>query len=460
MPAAIQYELNTKSDEYRQIEDDYAKEAVARAQTFEVNWQFYDGIMPEPLKVGKDRLNDNVTLPKVGQVVDKITSFLIGDGIEFDSQENNEQDENDRRLDALWQANRKQLWLGNMAMAGALMGHCWARIEPQENALPRIVNLNPANCTAFWDVSDVERVLWYRLQFLVGTDGPGKRIDYIHGRFTQDGVDHDIDEWWELVFTTKGGPDSRWEKQEPRRWPYGWSPIVEWQNLPRPFRFYGLDDVSQIVRLNKIVNFVTSNYSRILKYHAYPKTIGLGFEAGDVIETEIGGFYTVNKSKNEAHIYNLEMASDLASSRSFIDMLAAEIWHTARMVDPQSIKDKVGDITNFGLRVLYADAIHKIGTKRLLYGEGLEILSKHGLELMNVTPPEEIAIIWPDIMPENELEISQRLTMELAAGVIDKQTYRELVGYDHDQIIERLAEQGANEDNLGARLLAAFEAGR
>ena len=460
MPAAVQYELNQGSDAYREIEEAFADEISARVATFKRNWDYYEGIMPEPLKPGKDGINDNVLLPKVGQVADKVVSFLIGDGIRFDASGDGEQDVNDDNLVELWKANRQQLLFHNIALSGALTGHCWTRLEPREQMPPRIVNLNPANCAAFWDVADIDRVLWYRLQFRVKTDGPGKRIDYVHGRVVDGQVDHEVDEWWEIVYTTAGGFDAMWIMQEPQLWPFPWAPIVDWQNLPRPFRYYGLDDISLVVKLNAAVNFVCSNYSRILKHHSFPKTIGLGFEAGEVIETEIGGFFTVNKPKTEADIHNLEMESDLASSRAFIDMLTAEIWHSTRMVDPQSLKDKVGSITNFALRVLYADAIRKIETKRLLYGEGLEMLSLHGLELAGKPLPGTIATIWPDVLPENDAEVAQTLLGELGASVLDLQTYREMRGYDHEQIIQRLAEQGTVEDNLGARLLSAFETGR
>jgi len=460
MPAAVQYELDKNTDEYRQIEEAYSAEVTARAEIFRRNWDYYDGLMPNPLKIGKDKIDDNIILPKIGQITDKTVSFLLGDGVDFDASGDGEQDAIDDSLAELWAANRKQVLLHNMALSGTLSGHCWARIEPRENMQPRIVNLNPANCSAFWDVADVGRVLWYRLQFQAGDDGPGKRLDYVHGRLSTDGVDHDVDEWWELVFTTKGGASPEWVMQKPRAWPYAWAPLTDWQNLPRAFRYYGLDDISLAIRLNQMLNFVLSNWSRILKHHAYPKTVGLGFDAGDMIETEIGGFFTVNKSKADADIYNLEMESDLSSSRALAELLAAEIWHVARMVDPASIKDKIGDITNFALRVLYSDAIKKIETKRLLYGEGLEELSMHGLELQGIVLPDTIAVIWPEVLPEDDAEITQRLLSELEAGIIDKQTYREKVGYDHEQIIQRLAEQGTTEDNLGARLLSAFETGR
>jgi hypothetical protein len=273
--------------------------------------------------------------------------------------------------------------------------------------------------------------------------------------------DHSVGgEWWELVYVTKSGYTPKWEPQgEAVKWEYDWSPIVDWQNLPRPHGFYGLDDVKQAVRLNEALNFAASNYSRILKHHAFPKTVGIGFDKGDVTETKVGGFYTVPKPRSEVDLFNLEMQSDLGSSKAFLDMIGAEVWQAVRMIDPQTMKDKIGALTNFGLRVLFTDAIRKTETKRLLYGEGLEQICRRGLELANKPIPATINVQWSDALPEDEASIVQSLQAELAAGVIDKQTYREIRDYNHEEIVERLQEEGAGEDNIGARLLSAFERG-
>jgi hypothetical protein len=40
-------------------------------------------------------------------------------------------------------------------------------------------------------------------------------------------------------------------------------------------------------------------------------------------------------------------------------------------VDITSLQDKIGALTNFGLKVLYQDALAKLGVKRELYGDAL-----------------------------------------------------------------------------------------
>lgn len=456
MPGAIGYTLDKTSPNYKETEAAFTAEIKQRSDDLSRVFDYYNGNMPDPLKVEKDAFNDNVILPKIGQAADKLVSFLLGEGVQFSTDQEDTSD-----IDALWQANRESLLLHNLALSGTLGGHVFTRIEPRENDFPRIVNLNPQNSSVFWDVSDIGRVLWYRLQFQVSEQGPGKRVDYVNGALAGTSFDHDVsDQWWEVTWTTKGGFRPEWlQYGPPVKWPYDWSPIVEWQNLPRLFSYYGASDVSGMVRLNEALNFVASNYSRILKHHAFPKTVGLGFDADAVMETEVGGLYTVNRPRSEVDIFNLEMQSDLSSSKAFIEMLSDEIWQVARMVSPQTMKDKVGALTNFGLRVMYTDAIRKTETKRELYEEGLETITQHCLELMGRPVPDEIEIVWPDPLPVNEYETAQAGLALLGANVIDKATLRESLNLDSEKIEERLAGEAATGDNIGTRLLAAFERG-
>jgi len=67
MPAVTQYIFDTSSDEYQQVEADFTKEITSRGRRFKRNWEFYDGIMPNPLKIGKDGVDDNILSPKVGR---------------------------------------------------------------------------------------------------------------------------------------------------------------------------------------------------------------------------------------------------------------------------------------------------------------------------------------------------------------------------------------------------------
>ena len=65
----------------------------------------------------------------------------------------------------------------------------------------------------------------------------------------------------------------------------------------------------------------------------------------------------VTTSDPNALIQNLEMQSDLNSSLNFIRYLRQALFDVSRAVDIDSMADKLGSLTNFGLRVLYQDAL-------------------------------------------------------------------------------------------------------
>jgi len=459
MPGVTQYLF--EGPELYDIEAAFEAERNERVQRIRRNWNYYNGAMPEPLKVGQDGVNPNVLFPKIGQVADRVVSFLLGDGVEFDSGGDDEQDTTDDVLAQVWLDNHKNRLLYNIALTGALAGHVFVRVEPQTEGSPLITNLNPETCAVFWDVSDYKRVLWYRLQYQVNETGPGKRIDYVQGRFANGQFDHQVEgEWWEVVYTTRGGYGAKWELVgQPRLLALESAPLVDWQNLPNPFGYYGYDDVSTAVRLNAALNFVASNFNLVLMHHASPKTVGIGFDAGEVVTTEVGGLYTINKPRGEVDLFNLEMQSDLSSSARFMEMLDEEIWHSVRMIDPRTLKDKVGALTNFGLRVMFTDALKKTETKRALYSDGLERLCRHILTVMGVAAPQTIEVIWSDILPESVQERTETVLRRLEAKIIDLKTAREELGYDHDEIEERMAEVGQGETNLGEILLRNFERG-
>ena len=459
MPAANEYMQDASSPEYRALEEAHAHEYDARAKRFAEHWAYYNGEMPEPLVRQKDGVNDNIIMAKIDQIADKSVSFLIGDGIAFNASGDGDQTTpEDKAIEQLWLENQGKLLQHNIALAGTMAGHPFVRLMPREGQMPRIVNLNPAHCSVFWDAMDVDRALWYRLQYTAGESG--KRVDYVRGRPRGQAWDHEPDTWYEVVYNRNRGVFAEWRfERMGLAWEYPFSPIIEWQNMPRPFVAYGSDDVHKAIALNNSVNFIASNWNRILKHFADPKLIGLGFEADTLEPTQVGGLYVVNKPKNEADIFALEMQSDMEASRELLSIALREIWQSARLVDPQTIKDQVGKLTNFGLRVLYSDALAKVETKRLLYEEAFVEIIQRGLTIAGLAVPETINTTWPDVLPEDADAISTALLAELAAGVIDKQTYRELRNYDHELIQKRMAGQAAGEDNIGARLLAAFEGG-
>ena len=455
MPAALEYILDTNSQEYQALEKAHTEELRARTKRIETHWKYYDGDMHKPLKREQDGYDDNILLAKVDQIADKIVSFLIGKGLSFDAEGDGQHAEEDEQIKTLWTQNRQSVLVQNIALSGTLAGHVFLRVEPRQGQMPRIVNLNPKHCGVFWDIQDIERVLWYRLQYTVGRSG--KRIDYVRGAWNDGRIDHDAEGWLEIVYDREYDRGHWVRRAVPTA--LDWLPIVDWQNQARPHEYYGTDDIRKAIVLNDAVNFLVSNYNRILKHHASPKTIGLGMDAGDVVASSIGGFWTVNKSKTDAQIYNLEMESDLASARELLSILLREIWQGARLVDPQTVKDKAGVLTNFAIRTLYADAISKIDSKRELYAEGFEQTIQRAMLVAGLTPPSSVTTLWPPMLPEDTESLTKALLPEYEAGLIDRHTYHDLRGLDHEAIETRLAEEGDRNEDIGSLLLRNFERG-
>lgn len=340
-------------------------------------------------------------------------------------------------------------------------GHCAVRLVPVEGDLPKIQRLQGKYFTVFWDALDMSRVLWYRLQYVAGD--AGRRIDYVRGQIQDNVFNHSLPGWTEIVYTRKNAEQlklshgSDWQREiNPVIWEWDFAPIVDWQNLPNPNEYYGYDDVESAIELNDALNLDVSNAQRIVKHHADPKTIMTGATAGD-IQWVVGGLASVPQP--DAKVYNLEMQSDGAFVQWLTGLITSQIWQSGGMLPPESIKDTVGQLTNFGLRVLYNRAIKKIEKKRLLYAEAFEQIAIRGLTIAGLTPPDKVVTIWPDVLPEDDTAEVQNLTAELQAGIISKETYRERRNIDNDKELDRLAADGQTGD-VGAAILGMLNTNR
>ncbi len=164
-------------------------------------------------------------------------------------------------------------------------------------------------------------------------------------------------------------------------------------------------------------------------------------------------------SDQNALIQNLEMQSDLSSSLSFIRYLRQALFDVSRAVDIDSMADKLGSLTNFGLRVLYQDAISKLEEKRGLYAEAIVEINHRLLELAGAPDTDGGEVVWPDVMPENELEVATAIKTDLELGLVSKQTAAGLRGYVWEDEEERMSDERVASDNVGAALLRAFGRG-
>lgn len=361
-------------------------------------------------------------------------------------------------LKRVWEANGGAHLLLKIARRASIDGHIFIKVLPVEDAendldVPMLVMQDGENIAVLRKENNKERaeafvIEWTKMLYVRGSNRETK-IRQIVARIGS--------AWWIGDFADIGETkNNKWQPLKPiAQWTFAWSPIVDWQNLIND-DFYGASDLEDLPPINDGINFAVSNVNRILYIHGHPRTVGTGFEASEVQESNIDSFWTVPNP--EARVQNLEMQSDLGAAFAFIQFLSQSFNDIGRDLDLASLRDRIGQVTNFGLQVLANDAITKLGEKRTLYGKGLNQINRILLELGKF-PVQDTKFQWLNPLPENELEEVARLKGEREMGIVSKQTAAEERGRDYEQEEQRIADEQAADGNLGGALLKAFDTG-
>ena len=425
--------------------------------------------------------DDNVILNFVALAVDRSVSRLYRSGVEFVLPEGAEAQQ--EYLDAVWDLNKKEIIMYQVGLHGSVYGTPYFKIVPDgiqnpytEEMYPRLIPLDPEICRVKTDPQDMQKVIEYRIEYTVTeTDDYGnvKKINYREITRQDRPTDYEAEpketpgywvvEYWEMV-----GESGRWVLVKSEQWPYTFPPILHWKNLPSLKSAYGDSDIDDVINVQDHENFVVSNTGKIIKYHAHPRTIITGASVKELEPSaNIESLWGI--SNPDANVANLEVQSDLASSRNYAQDLRQSIFDISREVDITSITDRLGTLTNFGLRVLYSDATDKNDTKRQLYGDAFKELNRRLLVLQGFegeqSHPGEIK--WGQALIIDIAEEMQTDQLALDMGIVDKETivdrYKDRYGLDWGMLQERLAEQAAadnqNNSDIGSLILRNFSQG-
>ncbi len=438
--------------------EDYERQVMLKL--YQARNQYRMGAQRATMKVKPEQADDNLTLNFVGLIIDRSIAMLMGGGVTFDfGEEEGTADARAEYIDRIIEANTYPIFLHKLAQLGSTYGTAYIKILPDAlpGGLPRLVALNPQWLMLDSLLDDMDTVWRYTIQYNA-TDENDKPVAYKEVTEHLRTAEGFADSWSVKNYVMRENSGGKWELVSDVLWPYEFAPIVHWQNLPEAESAYGEPDVTDdMIVVQDAVNFVASNVQRIIRYHAHPKTWARGFNAPSQASWGADDMVTINGA--DALIQNLEMQSDLASSREFLHYLRGILFDISRTVDLSSMTDQLGALTNFALRVLYKDALDKLSSKRELYGWGLSEINRRCLLLAGIATDTGGEVVWPDPLPMNDLEQAQTIQIDLGVGIVDKQTASTARGYDWDTVEARLAEEQSNQSNLGEQLLTAFTRG-
>lgn len=436
MPKAMRYLGPNEPRGRETLEQFYDDERQKRISQFNLAEDYYDGNHPKSLIVSdNDLYDDNVVVNITKQAVDRILSFLFPAMPTFQYTNDNEyESEEEQELRNAWVENGGPVLLNKIASNGAKSGHCFVRIRPpnRTHKYPRLQNIPPGMIVPFWKADDIDLVLWYEMKWTTGDDE--YLVDFINEADFPVG---DEPERWRIIQYIKRRGSNEWEVDREEIWPYPFGPIVDWQHLPDANRYYGRPETTEDqIKLQQSVNKIASDINRILRFHAFPRTIGTGINAGDVKATSIDNFFATPNEK--ANIYNLEMKSDLASSMNMLQFLNDAYLAQARVVIMKGTVKDFQRVTNTGIRAVFLDMISKNQVLRWSYGMGLQEISRRMMMLMDYDYELRPDIIWTDPLPEDDTEAINTLVLELIHNLVSPQTASAKRGYIWSEEADRM----------------------
>lgn len=459
--------------------DDMFAERWKREQEIDKHTAYRTGDQEPQLKVKLGQSNDNVRSNLVGKIVDQSINMLLSGGVEFDLPGEGDTPES-VWLDACWEANNKKILMTKAALNASDSGIGYLKIVPDgiigryedlsgavdlQHVFPRLINIDPRWMRIDTNPEDCEQVIRYTIEYI--TDGPDgkpmqrREVTEHMVPLTKDGIASDS--YWLITNYRKLHSSPEWEKMgEPVAWEYDFPPIIHWQNLPVPNGIVGAPDImDDTIELQDRRNFVASNINKIIRYHAHPKTYGINVGKPEKQEWGVDQMILFNNGGDNGEIGNLEMQSDLTSSIEFYDLLGKQMLDQTCTVDISNLRDKLGDLTNFSVRVLFQDAIWKMQLKRAIWTNMLTDLNHRLLVLGDQANTDPGVIVWPKtVLPVNDAEVIQTQKTESEMGIVSKQTIAKERGRDWEAEQERIDGEKTSEDNIGNNLLTNFLKGK
>ena len=419
-------------------------EIQARLDLIHLAWDYYEGRHPAPLLVKPNQPDDNVIINLARPVVDKGIALLFGKEVTWQADESAATESGaETFLAAVWAANDKMALLHEVAQNGALAGLAAVKVAPRPGDVQRpyrLINLDPANLSIDCDDEDIDDVERYVIQYTCCDPATGEELVKRQEIVAIEDESTDLVTHWTIQdFEARGAQKTFQPVSDPVVWPYALPPIVHCKNLPLANCVWGVGDLED-VKLNDALNLIASSTRKILRLHASPQTVAKGFNPA-MLRRDANQIWEIPEG-TDGDLYNLEMQSDLAASLEFYRTLRSAFYAQGRMPDVSQVGD-LGALTNFGLRVLFADALERTATKRMLYGGLITRINRLLCLIAGKGDNVTTTLTWSDPLPVNEKELTETVGLKQKTGLISDETLTGELGADYADEQTRLKAERA-----------------
>lgn len=431
MPALREAKYDPNDMLLNNAADDERKERNRAIGTY---WDYYNGNHKLPLKVKPEQADDNTLLNLCAIGIEKEAAFTQLQGVEVPGEITRKpgRDGKPQKVKGQRQETLEE-WLEfidfpalfeDIKLSGYITGHTILKlfVDPDDDQL-KLALIDPRMFTGFWLAGDTRKHLWYRLQWQVD-EGMNRRQDIVPNKL----LDSTAPGW--QIIEYEQGKSGQWAEIGRDEWEYEFSPIVHWKNAYAPYQFYGTSDLTHY-HLNDRVNFTASNIAKIIRVQAHKKFVVTGGELSDEMLADPDAVWEFASPDVKASV--LEGTTDLSAAMAHLQELRSTFFTQMRVVDLSTIKDRLGQITNFGVKMLFSDMSANIQEKQRLYGSGIcEALRRALMILTGSADVPKPQAHWQEVVPENRVELLTAIEKEHALGILSIQTASDDLGRDYE----------------------------
>jgi len=441
-------------------------ERQQRLLNYRRTWEAYLAELPDPL-VNDNKANDNVKVNPARAIINTGVFFLFGGELKFQLSPTAQIELGQKteakgsataissstppwlkQLNKAWKANRKQSWLFNLGLSGAIHGTPFVKFLPESaglnNEFPRLQLLDPANVDVEWDPNDHNKILKYCIEFVTedpNTGEPELQVEEITANMDENEI---IRSWtvqkyqqtmqFEVNVGYVPAVGERIPVGPPIEWPYAWAPIEHCQNVELPHMFWGLPDLdASSVEVIESLQRSMSSLNKIVRVHASPRMFAKNVMPDQVDDIDVSPDNIITLPNMEADLGVLQTLQNIGPSIQYAQEQRKMLLEMVQ-VPPISLGDFESAstaISGVTLSILYAPLLQKTELKRISYGDMLERINHKMLILMgqDVEDIDSLVLVWPEAMPGSAYLERQTLEQDLMMGV-SKHTIHTKLGYD------------------------------
>jgi hypothetical protein len=463
------------------------------------NWDWYDnGTGDEIERKTRDdgtlEPNDNITAKLFKTTIDHSKGRFIGDGRELVTFKTERQ----RRMFQAWsRANRWISLLTNMVKNGSVGGHVFVLESINDDGQIEYTVHDPQCVTVIFDPDNYRRVIGYVINWNTGevNTNPRRKVIWRETAVSEETGRTYLTNHWHIDDyiahptdqPVRDGqpPKYEWVLIESYDWPNETCPMVEWQNVEEPNRFYGSPDVDQQdVNLIRSFNRHMSHASMLSRAHSDPliyaaevpfasDTKTLAPSAGENMLTnwrrDAKAFNSVqgghaNKELRPSDIVMLDSpegfvkALEIHGNQEGILQLCKairELFHfqTSTINMTPDTFQHLRELNNKAMRMFWGHVEERVKEKRVNYEHGISELVVRIMHSLGETSFTHADVIfsWPPVLPVNDAEELSNAQKEMEIGVSAK-TRLEKLGHRYDDEAAQREKEALAEAELQAKV--------